>query len=107
MPGFVLHMSASVLCSHGGQAIPTAIVPRVLVSTQPVAVQGAPYLVAGCALPPPIVANGPCISGIWLAPSLRVKALGMPLLVAGSPSICAPSGTPMMVTAVQGRVIAM
>ena len=30
MPGFVLHLGASVLCSHGGQAQPTVVSPREL-----------------------------------------------------------------------------
>ena len=107
MPGPVLHLGATVLCSHGGQATPAAVVPRVLVSAQPVAVQGAPYVIGACALPPPPAANGPCVSGQWLTPSLRVKALGAPLLVAGSPSICAPSGTPMVAVVVQPRVAAV
>ena len=36
MPGFVLHVGATVLCAHGGQAQPTAPNPRVLVSGQPI-----------------------------------------------------------------------
>ena len=35
MPGFLLHVGATVLCAHGGQAQPTAPNPRVLVSGQP------------------------------------------------------------------------
>ncbi|MBP1468340.1 hypothetical protein EYB53_021695 [Candidatus Chloroploca sp. M-50] len=107
MPSFVLHLGAQVRCIHNGHATPSVTVPRVRVSTQPVAVHSAPCVIAGCILPPPPAANGPCISGSWLAPSLRVKAMGMPLLVAPSPSVCAPTGTPMVVLMVQGRVTAM
>ena len=57
MPGPVLHLGATVLCAHGGQATPTAPVPRVLVSAQPVATIAAPYAIAGCAFPP--AAGGP------------------------------------------------
>lgn len=35
MPGFLLHLGATVLCSHAGQATPVAPNPRVLVSGQP------------------------------------------------------------------------
>lgn len=49
MPGPLLHLGATVLCAHGGQATPSAPVARVLVSGQPVATQAAPWLVAGCA----------------------------------------------------------
>ena len=47
MPGFVLHLGATVMCAHGGQAQPTVPSPRVLVSGQPVVTQPAPYVVAG------------------------------------------------------------
>lgn len=49
MPGPILHMGATVLCSHGGQAVPTAPSPVVLVSGMPVATITAPYAIAGCA----------------------------------------------------------
>ena len=53
MPGPVLHLGATVLCAHGGQALPTAPVPRVLVCAQPVATIAARRTsVAGCAFPP-------------------------------------------------------
>ena len=57
MPGFLLHLGATVMCAHGGQAQPTVVSPRVMVSGQPVVTLAAPYVVAGCALPPPIAAN--------------------------------------------------
>ena len=55
MPGFLLTISATVTCAHGGQAQPTAPNPRVLVSGQPVATQIAPYVIAGCALSIPLI----------------------------------------------------
>ena len=58
MPGPILHMGATVLCSHGGQAIPTVPSPVVLVSGMPIATIAAPYAVAGCAFVPP-AGNGP------------------------------------------------
>ena len=45
-----------------GQAQPTVVNPRVLVSGQPTVTIAAPYVVAGCALPPPPAANGPCVT---------------------------------------------
>jgi len=41
------------MCSHGGQAQPTVPNPRVTVSGQPTVTVSGPYLVAGCAFPPP------------------------------------------------------
>lgn len=106
MPGPVLHVGATVLCSHGGQATPTAPNPRVLVSGQPVVTLGAPYLVAGCAMPPPIAGNGPCITGQWLSGATRVLVGGLPVLVMSGTSICAPTGTPLLPVVAQTRVIA-
>ena len=57
MPGFLLHMGATVLCAHAGQAQPTVTNPRVTVSGQPIVTQSAPYTVAGCTLPPPPTAS--------------------------------------------------
>ena len=106
MPGPILHLGATVLCSHGGQANPAANVPRVLVTGQPVVVAGTPYVIAGCAFPPPPVANGPCVSGQFTTPAVRVLAGGVPVLLSSSPSVCAPTGTPMIPSVVQTRVIA-
>lgn len=106
MPGPILHLGATVMCAHGGQATPAVTIPRVLVSGQPVAVAGPPYIIAGCALPPPIAANGPCVTGQFTTPATRVLAGGMPVLISTSPSVCAPTGTPMIPSVVQARVIA-
>ncbi|MBC8001535.1 MAG: hypothetical protein H7X97_03010 [Opitutaceae bacterium] len=107
MPGFLLHVGAQVLCSHGGQAQPTVPNPRVLVSGQPTVLLTTPYVVAGCAFPPPPAANGPCVTAQWLAGTTRVLSMGQPLLVQSSPAICAPTGTPLIIVVTQPRVTAM
>ena len=94
-----------MLCSHAGQAQPTAPNPRVLVSGQPTVTMNAPYLVAGCAMPPPIVGNGPCISAQWVSGATRVFSNGIPILLQTSQAICAPTGTPLMIVAAQTRVL--
>lgn len=106
MPGFLVHVGAQVLCAHGGQATPTVPNPRVLVGGQPTVFQSSPYVVAGCAFPPPPAANGPCVTGQWLTGTLRVTSNGQPLLVQAGASICAPTGTPLVVAATQTRVTA-
>lgn len=107
MPGFLLHVGATVLCAHGGQAQPTVPNPRVLVSGQPTVLLTAPYVVAGCAFPPPPAANGPCVTAQWLVGTTRVFSNGQPLLVQSSQAICAPTGTPLVVTVTQVRASAM
>lgn len=107
MPGFLVHVGAQVVCAHAGQATPTAPNPRVTVSGQPTVLITAPYMVAGCPLPPPNVANGPCLSAQWLLGSTRVTSNGQPLVVQSSQAICAPTGTPLMILLTQTRVSAL
>lgn len=104
MPGFLLHVGATILCTHGGQVQPTVPNPRVRVGGQPTVTQAAPYVVAGCALPPPIAANGPCVTAQWLIGALRVTSNGQPLLLQTSQAICAPTGTPVNIVVTQTRV---
>ena len=107
MPGFLVHLNATVTCAHGGRATPMTTIPNVLVSGQPVAVQTTPYMVAGCTFPPPPTANGPCVSATWLRAASRVFVYGSPVLLQDSQSICAPTATPLIIAATQTRVFGM
>ena len=107
MPGPVLHQGAQVLCSHGGQAQPVVVNPRVLVSGMPTVTLASPYVVAGCTFPPPPVANGPCVTAQFITSALRVTSNGQPLLLMDSQAICASTGTPLLIVGAQTRVIAM
>jgi hypothetical protein len=100
----LLHKNALVQCAHPpGQGQPTAVSPKVKVSGQPIVTQTAPYRISGCTMPPPPNGNGPCVSGTWQTASVTVKADGVPVLLANSSSICAPTGTPMRVSASQQK----
>lgn len=102
MPGFLLHVGATVLCSHGGQAQPTVPNPRVTVSGQPTVTLPGPWAIAGCALPPN--AGGPCVTAQYTTGSTRVTSNGQPLLLIDSQALCAPTGTPVLNVAAQTRV---
>jgi hypothetical protein len=102
MPGFLLTAGSTVMCAHGGRAVPTAPDPRVRVAGQPVATQPPPYTVAGCTLPPP--AGGPCVTATWVVAAVRVRAGGQPVLLQDSVAVCAPTGTPVTVVVTQPRV---
>jgi len=105
MPGFVLHVGATVLCAHGGQAQPTAPNPRVLVNGQPTTTMTAPYMVAGC----PFNVSGapsPCLTATWITAATRVTSNGQPLLLLDSQATCVPNGTPLLIAAAQTRVTA-
>jgi hypothetical protein len=106
MPGFLLHLGATVMCMHCGQAQPTAPNPRVLVSGQPVVTMAAPYVVAGCPFVPPS-GNGPCVTAQWITSATRVLAGGVPVLLQDSQAICAPTGTGLNIVMTQVRVKGM
>ena len=103
MPGYLLHVGATVLCAHAGQAQPTSPNPRVKVGGQPVVTQAAPYTVAGC---PFNVAGAPspCVTAQWVTAATRVRAGGQPVLLQDSQAICAPNGTPLTIVMTQVRV---
>lgn len=107
MPGFLLHVGAVVLCAHGGMAQPTVPNMRVKVMGMPTVTQPMPYVVAGCSFPPPPIANGPCVTAQWVLGALRVKSNGLPLLLMDSQALCAPTGTPLVVSFAQSRVRGM
>lgn len=104
MPAPVLHLGATVLCSHAGQATPLAPFPRVLLSGQPAVTLTSPYAVAGCALTG--TPNPPCATGQWLTGAVRVMAGGAPLATMAGSSTCIPTGTPMLPVMAQLRVLA-
>jgi len=102
MAGSVLHLGATVLCSHGGQATPVAPFGRVLVSGQPITTVASPYVAAGCPFPPN--SGGPCVTAQWMVGTTRVTSMGQPLVIQGGTATCVPTGVPLTVTAVQPRV---
>ena len=104
MPGPIVHLGATVMCAHAGQALPTTPFPRVLVSGQAVVQQTCVYTVAGCALTG--TPNPPCVTAQWVTGALRVKAGLMPVVIVGSMSVCAAPGTPLTILVTQPRVIA-
>jgi hypothetical protein len=104
MPGMFVTLSSTVICAHAGQAKAIPVPVRVLMSALPVVPLSSMYSIAGCTLPPPIAANGPCVTGKFLVGSLKVLCGGQPILLQSSTSICAPSGTPLVVTQTQIKV---
>jgi hypothetical protein len=105
MPGPIVHLGATVTCSHAGQATPVAPFPRVLVSGQPVVTVAGAYAVAGCGLTG--TPNPPCVTAQWVTGAVRVKAGGAPVVVVGSQAICTPTAQPLIIIVTQVRVSAM
>ena len=102
MPGFCLQFGATMLCGHGGQVQALVPSPRVSVSRAPALTQPSPYVVAGCPFTSP--PTGPCVTAQWLTGSTRVLAGGMPLVLAESIGLCAPTGVPATAVVFQTRV---
>jgi hypothetical protein len=94
------------MCVHGGQAQPTSPNAKVLVTGQPTTTMPAPYAVAGC----PFNISGspsPCVTATWVTSATRVTSFGQPLLLLDSQAVCAPNGTPLLISATQTKVTAI
>ncbi len=104
MPGFLLHLGATVLCMHGGQAQPVMPNPRVLVDGQPIVTQTGPYVIAGCGL---TGTAPPCVTAQWVTGATRVLAGGIPVLLQDSQAVCTPTGTGLLILATQVKVRGM
>lgn len=104
MPAPILHLGATVLCTHAGQATPVAPFPRVTVSAQPIVTLTSPYAIAGCALS--TTSTPPCVTGQFVVGAVRVLAGGAPVVTMTGVSTCVPTGTPMTPVVAQTRVLA-
>lgn len=100
----ILHLGATVLCMHAGNAIPIAPYPRVTVSGQPVVQTNTQYAIAGCTQ---AAASAPfCATGQWVTGATRVMAGGLPVAIVGGSAVCLAPGTGMQAIATQTRVLA-
>ena len=103
MPAPVLHLGATVLCSHAGQAMPMSPFPRVMLSGQPAVNLTSPYAIAGCSL---TGSAPPCVTGQMVVGAARVMIGGAPAATVMGQSVCTPTGTPMLPVVAQMRVMA-
>ncbi len=98
--GEFLHLGATILCPHAGQAQPTSGSARVSLSGQPALSLAHMLMVAGC----PFTTGSnpsPCTSVQWLTSAMRVTVEGSPALLSTSSGLClglsGPQGSPQMV----------
>jgi hypothetical protein len=103
MPSRILHVGASVACSHQGRATPTVPDARVSVGGQAVVTIVSPYAVTECSVPPP---GSPCATGQWTTGAKRVFAGGQPVVVMAGTSTSTPTSSPLVPMAAQARVLA-
>ena len=102
MPGFLIQQGATVICIHGGQAVPLVPNPAVTLEGMPSCLLPDPWSVAGCPGIPPTIP--PCVMASWVVGTVRVTSYGQPLLVQSSQAICTPTGTPLLPIVTQARV---
>jgi hypothetical protein len=102
MSDFLLHEDAQVQCIHSGNAKPTQTVSNVKVSGKAIVTQTSIYNIQGCLQPPQ--SGGPDLTALWTSAATRIKAGGMPVLLKGSQSKCAPTTTALVIISTQTRV---
>lgn len=104
MPAPILHLGATVLCSHGGQASPTSPFPRVTLGGQSVVTLTTVHAVAGCGLSGS--GSPPCVTAQWVVGATRVMAGGAPVATVAGSAVCTPTGGPLLPVVQQARVLA-
>lgn len=104
MPAPVVHLGATVICAHAGQATPLSPFPRVTLSGQPIVTIASPYAIAACGLS--TTSTPPCVTGQFVVGALRVFAGGAPVVTMSSGSVSVPTGTPLTPVMAQTRVLA-
>jgi hypothetical protein len=104
MPAPLLHLGATVMCSHAGQATVVTPFPRVLLSGQPAVNLTSQYAIVGCALT--TTSTPPCVTGQFVVGAVRVTAGGVPMATMIGQAVCMPTGAPMIPVVAQPRVLA-
>jgi uncharacterized Zn-binding protein involved in type VI secretion len=110
MAASLLHVGATIHCSHGGQ-VSMSSQAKVRVDGQRAATLGDTFSVSGCSFQVPVVVGTkpqPCTRVQWLKVATRVRVNGQPVVLEDSSGICLsaeqiPQGSPE-VKKVQGRV---
>lgn len=105
MPGYILTTSSSAICTHGAQVSIISTNTRVMAAGSPIAVLNDTYTVSGCPFQIPVGAGTkpqPCIKLQWIAPAVRVRVGGQPVILQTSSAICLsaeqiPQGPPTVV----------
>lgn len=105
MPGFLLHLGATVTCPHLGPATPMTVSPQVFVGGQAIVTQACPYGITGCQFPTMTSGAPPCVTASWVSAAMQVLSNGSPVLLSDSKSLCAPTPGPLIITATQFAVI--
>jgi len=85
MPGFLLHVGATIQCPHQAPATTTPSQTQVFVNGQPVATSANLITVTGCPFTVPGPKPQPCVTVRWTMTSTRVLINGLPALLQPTP----------------------
>jgi hypothetical protein len=101
MPGFILHVGASMICPHGGQISAISSNTRVSVSDQQVVTDADTFPIAGCVFSLPVGPH-PCVIVKWIVSATRVFINGQPVLLSDSVGLSqsadqSPQGPPSVI----------
>jgi hypothetical protein len=91
MPGFLLHVGATILCPHGGQVSIVSSNTHVLLGGQPASTAADTYTIAGCPFQVPAgptTKPQPCVRVQWTVPATRVRVTQQPAVLQTSTGMC-------------------
>lgn len=98
MPGNVLTISSTILCTHGGSAILTTANSKIMVDNVPALIESDVHSVAGCPFQIPIGTGtkpSPCIRIQWSGGATQMQVNGVGVLLQSSVGTCySPEGAP-------------
>jgi hypothetical protein len=108
MPGYLLHVNATMSCPHQGKVNSAASYQGVKVGNQAVVTMSDQFPIAGCTFTIPGPKPQPCMKVTWLMAATKVKVKGKAVVLVDSQGLCQtadqiPQGPPS-VTQEQQRV---
>ena len=100
----LLTKGAVGICSHGGNATPTAGNPRVKIAGQAVLTVASQLSIAGCPNNPTGLSPLPCVIAMFTSCAMRVKVDNVPVLLKSSSTTNLPTGASTTIIEPQTRV---
>ncbi len=105
MSGTLVTTASTIICTHGASVSIVSSNTRVKAEGSPVALMNDTYTVSGCPFQIPVGAGTkpqPCVKLQWVAPAVRVKVNGTPVILQTSSGLCLsaeqiPQGPPTVV----------
>ena len=95
MPGYILTIASTIMCTHGGQAMLTTANAQVKVDGVPALIESDIHPVVGCPFTVPPGKPQPCIRIEWTGGAMMCKANGTGVLTQSSIGKCiSPEGAP-------------